>query len=132
MQFMQNVQDEEINTLMKDTLEEKVKRNENVKEILTKEVHSIPEGFTEGDVNLKAPRLFSDELYLDYILHTFQMEFYNYNWSMVTAVKLSIQQFYQEVMQDTMQLEMEAKELSKHKGLFIKQLKVQLINMVSM
>src|SRR5699024_2800582 len=81
---------------------------------------SIPEGFTEGDVNLKAPRLFSDELYLDYILHTFQMEFYNYNWSMFTAVKLSIQQFYQEVMQDTMLLKIEKKELYKHKLLFIK------------
>src|SRR5699024_12858719 len=49
----------------------------------------------------------------------------------VTAEKLSIQQFYQEVMQDTMQLEVEAKELSKHKGLFIKAPEVPAIKHVS-
>src|SRR5699024_12499846 len=46
--FLRHVEDEEINTLLKDTLDVKVKRIENVKEILTKEGHSIPEGFTEG------------------------------------------------------------------------------------
>lgn len=131
MYFLQHVEDEEIKTLLKKTLEVKVKRIEKVKELLTEEGHSIPVGFTEGDVNLKAPRLFSDELYLDYLLHTFQMEFYSYNWSMVTAVKLSIQQFYKKVMQDTMQLEMEAKELSKQKGLFVKAPEVPTIKHVS-
>lgn len=118
--FLQHVDDKDIKKVMEKALKLTRKRMDKVKEILTTEDHIIPTGFTEGDVNLKAPRLFSDELYLEYLLYTMQMEFFNYSWPMVVAVKWSVQQYYEEIMKDTKQLEMEVKELAKRKGVFIR------------
>ena len=71
-------------------------------------------------MNLSAPRLFSDELYLEYMLHTLQMEFFNYNQSILTSVKTPVQKFYEEIMKDTINLEMETNELCKQKGLYLR------------
>lgn len=129
--FLQHVDDKDIKKVMEKALKLTVKRIAKVKELLTTEEHSIPEGFTEGDVNLKAPRLFSDELYLDYLMHTMQMEFFNYSWPMVVAVKWPIQQYYEEIMKDTMQLEMEVKELAKQKGVFIREPNIPNVRSIS-
>lgn len=118
--FLRHVEDTEIKKLLKKSLKLSIKRINKVEELLQEEDHPLPEGFKDGDVNLKAPRLFSDTLYLEYLIHKFQMEFSNYNWPIVTAVKLPIQQFYKEVMRDTMKMEMETKELLKKKGLLIR------------
>src|SRR5699024_1795532 len=50
---------------------------------------------------------------------------------MVKPLKLPINHFYQELMKVTFKLKMEAKELSKHKGLFIKAPEVPAIKHVS-
>lgn len=118
--FLRHVNDVEIKKLLKKSLNISIKRVNKAEELMKNRDHPIPEGFTDGDVNLEAARLFSDELYLEYLLHTFQMEFSNYNWTMVTAVQQPIQHFYKEVMKDTMHMEMETKELIKHKGLYVR------------
>jgi|SRR5690625_1253916 len=118
--FLRNVEDRETKELLEEGLGLSNKRIDSIKEILTKENYPIPEGFTNSDVDLKAPRLFSDVLYLEYILNTLNLELTEYNLAYMEAVKLYIQKFYVEVIQDTLELEMQAKELAKDKGIFIK------------
>ena len=129
--FLQHIDDDEIKVLLEKKLTLSKKRINIVTKIMEAEEHSVPEGFTEGDVNLKAPRLFSDALYLEYLLHSLQIEFFMYNQAMLTAVKQPIQQFYEEVMKDTMKLEMETKELTKKKGLFLRAPTIPAIKHVS-
>ncbi|WP_090746080.1 DUF3231 family protein [Mesobacillus persicus] len=40
-----------------------------VTKIFNEEGHAIPQGFTEEDMNINAPRLFSDEYFLFYSKH---------------------------------------------------------------
>src|SRR5699024_3162521 len=56
--FLNHIDDKEIEDLLKKRLALSRKRIDKVAKILTEEDHPIPEGFTEGDVDLKAPRLF--------------------------------------------------------------------------
>src|SRR5699024_11222221 len=114
--FLSNVDDQQIQILLEEALGLSETRLSQITDILTKENYPIPQGFTDDDVNLNAPRLFSDKLYIEYLLHTLQMELVFYSSAMLGVAKLNIQTFYQQVIEDTMKLEMKTKELMKKKG----------------
>jgi len=122
--FLQHIDDQAVKKVLEKALDISQKRLSKIKEILTDANYQIPQGFTEGDVNLQAPRLFSDKMYLQYLIHMLQMELKFYGTAMLGVVKLRVQNFYQQVIKDTMELEMEAKELAKRKGLYIRAPKV--------
>lgn len=122
--FLQHIVDEQIEDILENMLTIANKRINQVTEIFSKENYPLPEGFTDGDVNLEAPRLFSDILYLYYCLESLKMELTKYSLPMLSAVKREVQEFYFEVIQDTQRLEMRAKELSKEKGIFIRDPKI--------
>ncbi|HLR72247.1 MAG TPA: DUF3231 family protein [Pseudogracilibacillus sp.] len=122
--FLQHVHDKQTEKLLQKAMNLSEKRINQIQTIFTEEDYPIPEGYSEGDVNLKAPRLFSDKLYLKYLLHTLQMESVFYSSAMLGVVKFPIQRFYQEIMQDTLKLEMATKELVKSRGLYLRSPKV--------
>lgn len=116
--FLQHVEDLETKDILEQTLALSNKRIAQMKNIFDEEDYPHPEGFTDSDVNLHAPRLFSDVLYLEYCLQTFKMELMVYNLAFFEAVKPKIQKFFQEVLTDSQNMEIKAKELSKEKGLY--------------
>lgn len=56
------VEDQETRAILEYGLELSTKHIQRVKSILTQENHPLPVGFNEQDVNINAPRLFSDIL----------------------------------------------------------------------
>lgn len=122
--FLQHIDDKQIQKLIEKGLALSLKRLNQIEDILNNDHYPIPQGFTDGDVYLQAPRLFSDRLYLEYLLHTLQMELVFYGRAMLGVIKLQVQEFYQQIMYDTIKLEMETKELIKRKGLYARAPKV--------
>lgn len=120
MYFLQHVKDEEIKEILEESLRLSNKRITQAKEIFAEEGYPYPEGFTESDVHMDAPRLFTDVLYLDYSLQTAKMELMVYNLAFFEGVKPNIQAFFDEILVDSQKLEMRAKELSKNKGLYLR------------
>ena len=116
--FLQHVEDQEVIELMEETVAYSTERIEKIKEIFTSENYPIPHGFTEGDVNLNAPRLFSDVLYVEFMLQLIKMELPNYNLAFVEMSQSYLQDFYQKIIKDSMNLERKAKQLAKDKGIF--------------
>jgi hypothetical protein len=116
--FLQHINDKQVKSLLENALELAEKRIKFVREAYQKDHYAIPIGFANSDVNLQAPRLFSDNLYLQYILHSSMISLPNYSLAMLDAVKTEIQQFYYEVIQDTQKLEMKAKKLAQDKGIY--------------
>ncbi len=57
--FLEKVEDEEVRPIVKWTLDTAKENLSIMQEIFRKEAFPIPIGFTEQDVNPKAPRLFS-------------------------------------------------------------------------
>lgn len=118
--FLQHVDDLEIEKLLQDALSLSTKRIDKITALFNREQYPIPQGFTDGDVNLNAPRLFSDKLYLEYVLQTLMMEATNYSDSLMSSVDDMTMEFFKEVINDSQNLEIKTKRVAKEKGLFIR------------
>src|SRR5699024_8707160 len=94
-------------------------RSEQIKDILMKERCQPPLGFTKSDVNVNAPRLFSDKLYLEFMLQLIKMELPSYSFALVEMTKPYLQQFYQNTIQESMDIERKVKQLAIDKGIYI-------------
>ena len=68
--YLQHVEDEDIQNAVEFALQLCEDLIERITYIYKKEQHPIPVGFTQHDVNLKAPRLYLDEFYLHYLKYT--------------------------------------------------------------
>ena len=65
--FLEKVEDKETRTVLEFALQLSNSHIENIKEFLSQEKYPIPIGFTDGDVYLDAPPLFSDLFMLFYM-----------------------------------------------------------------
>ncbi|AGK55964.1 hypothetical protein B1NLA3E_21130 [Bacillus sp. 1NLA3E] len=66
--FLHNVEDTETRPAIEYALSLAQNHLEKITEIFTGDHIPIPLGFTDEDINLNAPRLFSDSFYLNYLL----------------------------------------------------------------
>ena len=65
--FLEKVEDEEVRPIIEWTLDTAKENVSIMQELFQKENFPIPIGFTEQDVNPKAPRLFTDTFFLMYL-----------------------------------------------------------------
>jgi hypothetical protein len=65
--FIAKVQDTQIRPILEFALNLSEKHIQQITDIYRKEGHSIPVGFTDKDVNVDVPALYSDTYYLNYI-----------------------------------------------------------------
>ncbi len=128
--FLKQVNDQEIRELLTDTLAISEKRIKQIKDIFREEEYPIPTGFTEDDVYTEAPRLFSDVLYLYYVLQTANMELMVYNLGFFEGVQSNVQEYFHEVLKDTQKLEIVAKQTTKEKGLYLREPRIPTPNKV--
>ena len=93
---------------------------ENIKEIFIQENFPIPIGFTDEDVNLDAPRLFSDEFYLHYLKYTGKAGMSIYSIAIPIMTREDIRDFFINALNSTVNLITEVNELLMAKGFYIK------------
>lgn len=117
--FLLYVEDEPTKELLKETITISTERIEQVKEFFTAEKCPIPLGFTEDDINVNAPRLFSDVLYIEFMLQLTKLELPHYSLAFVEVTKPYLQRFYEKAIKDSMNLEMKMKKLAMDKGIYI-------------
>lgn len=118
--FLNHIEDKQIEHLLQEGLMISKKRIEQIIDIFKNEGYPIPQGFTDGDVNLNAPRIFSDKLYLEYVIQTLMMESVSFGQSFMCAIDEKVMDFFNEVMIDSQTQEIKAKNLAKDKGIFIR------------
>ncbi|MDC3412934.1 DUF3231 family protein [Terrihalobacillus insolitus] len=118
--FLANMEDQEIQSIFKYALNISNRHIEKVTEIFKQENYPIPVGFTDNDVNLDAPRLFSDNLYLHYILNMSQAALTSYSLALSLSSRDDIIQFYSECLIETKDLHNKSKKLAKEKGMYIR------------
>lgn len=116
---LQHIHDEEIKILFEDSLNEM----ENVKKRLTsffeKESYPVPKGFTDEDVNLNTPELFSEKILLFYVLEASALHLGVLTMNLATATRQDIIDFYNESLTKAQKTHNEAKLLAKKKGILI-------------
>lgn len=65
--FINNTEDSEIRVMLQQTLDLSNQHIQELTNMFNKEKITIPEGYTDKDVNISAPRLFTDSFYLTYL-----------------------------------------------------------------
>lgn len=118
--FLVHTDDDQIRMLLEESLSLSKERKEKIIELFKKEDYPIPQGFTEQDVNLNAPRIFSDRLYLEYLLNTSKLEITTYGIGLMNAARSDIIEYFSDMLKKSQRLLIKAKELSKEKGLLIR------------
>lgn len=93
---------------------------DTLKNIFTKEKFPIPIGFTDKDVNLKAPPLFTDKFWLIYIYGMSMHGCSLYSLAFNSSSRRDIRDFYYQCMNDSMDLYNTSIDVLISKGIYEK------------
>jgi hypothetical protein len=119
--FGEHKDDEDVHYFVRKTLDTAINHRDSIAAILEKEGLSKPIGFPlENHVNLKAPRLFTDVFYCNYILHACKTALLNHNNSLNTSSRTDIIKLFQKFYLDTSSLVFEITDMMKGKGIYIR------------
>lgn len=118
--FLAHVEDKDIKALMEKMLSDTYVRIERLTDFFHRENHLVPHGFTEKDVNLNAPRIFSDKLYLEYMLHMTIATMTTHAASTAVVTRQDVADFFGENLVNAKDLHQEAKQLSLEKRTLIR------------
>ncbi|MFD2681817.1 DUF3231 family protein [Bacillus seohaeanensis] len=119
--FLEKAEDAEIKSVIEYALELSKKHIEKLTSLFTEEKHAIPHGFKiEEDVDLTAPRLYSDNYVLNFIHQMSMVGLTTYAASLSGSTRADITDYYTECMSETMQLFKKSKDLLLSKGLYIR------------
>jgi hypothetical protein len=118
--FLQHVEQKDIRSLLERGLRSSEKRKKREIEFFRGENHPVPMGFTVEDVQLNAPRLFSDKIYLEYVLQMSKLNLQAYGTALGLAARTDVIDFFIESLRDTEDLHKQAKELAKELGIFMR------------
>ena len=118
--FLTHVTDEEIRSILEQYLAISKEHQKKITDIFNAENYPIPLGFTEQDVNLDAPRLFSDRIYLDLMLNVANFSMAIYGLASSQVERDDIIQFYTEAVDETQRMYKITKDTAKAKSLYIR------------
>ena len=116
--FLNHCDDQEVREILDTALEYSQQHIYKLTNLFQRENFPIPRGFTDQDVNVNAPRLFSDVLYLHYLVHMCQYSMTVYSLALSTAARPDIISYFSECLHQAIQLHNKAKALMQSKGLF--------------
>lgn len=118
--YLRHIEDQDIKKVIKNALNLSETLVENIKEIFIQENFPIPLGSTQEDVNLDAPRLFSDEFYLHYLKYTSKAGMSIYSIAIPIMTREDIRNFFINTLNSTVSLINEVNNVLMTKGFLIK------------
>ena len=96
------IKDSQIRSLFKYTLDLSEKHLKKQKEFFKKENYPVPKGFTEKDVNLDAPPLFTDYFWIEFLFALSHFGLSGYGLSLGISVRRDIRDYYYQCNLDAM------------------------------
>jgi hypothetical protein len=119
--FLDKVEDTEIRSVIEYALQLSQSHISKLTDIFKGENYPVPKGFNEEeDLNVNAPRLFSDEYILLFMRQLGQLALNAYSVSKSLAVRSDIDEYYAECLVEAIKLETFAKKVLLSKGLYIR------------
>ncbi|MBP1932385.1 DUF3231 family protein [Ammoniphilus resinae] len=96
------------------------KHVETIKEMFEHENYPIPLGFTNEDVSLKAPRLFSDMFHIQYVFHMTKIGIPSYGVSLGMVSRSDVRAYFSECIASSTELQNKTVDLLLEKGLLVR------------
>ncbi|PKR84143.1 DUF3231 family protein [Heyndrickxia camelliae] len=116
--FLHHIKDSEIKAILEQALGYSNKRLNSLKELFSSENIPIPEGFTEKDLNLKAPPLFYDPFALTFVYSLSKMDLILYSFITTNICRLDLQEFFTITVKENTELYKSSTTLLLSKGLY--------------
>lgn len=118
--FLEKTQDKDIMPILELALSISKSHVEEIQKIFNQEQYAVPYGFNEKDVNLKAPALFFDSFYLHYIKQMSRVAMNAYSLGLSLAVRNDIRKFYNDALNQSMELDEQVTNVLLNKGMYIR------------
>ena len=118
--FLEKVEDEEVRPIIEWTLDTAKENVSIMRELFEKEDFPLPIGFTEQDVNPKAPKLFTDPFFLMYLKQMSMFAMTASSGALGLVTRPDIVAFFKRVYQKGVELADKSRDLMLKQGTFIK------------
>lgn len=129
--FLKNVDDKKTKALIQEALELSEKHNKDISNIFSLENIPTPLGFGESDVNLDAPRLFTDTFYLFYLSNMASFGIDGYSLITRYVARSDIRRFFQDCIAEAGELYGKVVDLCLEQGTYIRSPRVEFDKKVS-
>jgi len=116
--FVNNVEDSETCSILQHTLDLSNQQAQILASFFTQADIPIPDGFTDDDVNVNAPRLFTDELYLLYLANLSRAQMLNYTQVLSNCAQSDIRKFFTKLISESSDLYNKVTDIRLSKGIF--------------
>lgn len=116
--FLEKVEDEEVRPIVEWTLDTAKENISIMQELFQKEDFPIPIGFTEKDVNVKAPRLFTDTFFLMYLRHMSSLAMEASCMALRLAARPDVVTFHKRVLNKGEELQDKTRDLMLKQGIY--------------
>jgi len=118
--FLEKCEDQQIKEVIKYAYNLSQQHVNSTAELLAKENHPIPMGFSNDDVDLSAPKLFLDEFLLYYLMQMGNLGLLFYSKALGMTAHEDVHNLYKECIRTSSELNSNAKELLLSKGLYVR------------
>ncbi|TLS37230.1 DUF3231 family protein [Pseudalkalibacillus caeni] len=118
--FLNTTEDKDVEPILRYALELSEQHIQVIKSLLSIEKLPIPHGFNEDDVDLEAPKLFSDVSYLRYIHHMGRSGLSSYSLARAVAARKDTRKIFHHFLRDAEKLFDKNVEIMQEKGVFIR------------
>lgn len=118
--FLEHVEDPDIRACVEYALELSEMHVEMDRRLFEEEGIATPVGFTEQDVNVKAPRIFSDEMIQHYVVNIGIMGMGAYSTAIVDSARQDIRKHFTSCLQSSAELFNRSSDVLQEKGLYIR------------
>jgi hypothetical protein len=119
--FLEKAEDPEIKQVIEFALQLSKAHIQKLHIFFSEEKYPVPYGFKlEEDVDLSAPKLFSDSYVLQFIHQMAKIGLNNYSAAVAASVRTDITDYYMECLSETMQLYKKSKDVLLAKGLYVR------------
>ncbi|WP_281280842.1 DUF3231 family protein [Robertmurraya kyonggiensis] len=118
--FLRHVNDKDVKHLLEHALRLSEEFLETITRIFEIDTFPIPQGFTEEDVNLDAPRLFEDQFYVHYLKYASKAGMSLYNVAVPLMYRKDVKDFFIHTTYATIELIEEINNILMKKGFILK------------
>jgi hypothetical protein len=118
--FIEKTEDTQIQPVLQTALNLAQSHVQKISSFFSREGFPVPVGFTENDVNLAAPRLYSDPFHLNYIKNMAKSGMISYGLALSLASRADIRSFVLESLKTAADLDEMATQVMLSKGLYVR------------
>lgn len=118
--FMAKVEDDAIRPVITFAAGVSRQQMERVRAILASDDFPVPIGLTPSDINLTAPRLYSDPFFLSYVRNMARGNLIHYSLSLTIAAREDVRAHFRQSIAEAVQVDDRAVRTEQTKGLYVR------------